>query len=454
MINNVRVITCISILLLLQITGCMPSKTTKEMGTIEYYRPPALSNEILDRRIDEIKKLLKENSLSDGRKESAISILKAYDKLKSLNKENSTEKEYRKTVQLLFESLSAIEEQYFYSGILPGDAAGEIIIENYSDFKKQIYENYYAGNFADVISGCGELMSRFGKSGLTPDLGIILVEALLKNNMTSDALTLARSILGAVENRPDLIHLLANAIELELKTGNIEDARRLYEKLVDTVNERNSTYQKAENLLSAYQGNEPAVDESIKEKISEMDPEKIIQMEQLADEVNKLILQKDFSGARLELVRRRLRAEEGPELEMIEQLWKSVDKAEEQFDRENSNDKLIIEDARGLIEKEKYEDAINILGTIVVEDGNYEAERLKNEAIEKLITREKNSAAVIYRAAMEESNIQRKKELLLNAKSIFQNLIDKYDTSPLIDRVKRNLSVIDQQLIQLPLTGE
>ena len=50
-------------------------------------------------------------------------------------------------------------------------------------------------------------MSRFGRKGLTPDLGILLVDALLKNNMTSDALTLAGSILGAVENRPDLIHL-------------------------------------------------------------------------------------------------------------------------------------------------------------------------------------------------------------------------------------------------------
>ncbi len=450
MINSYRVIIFIFILpLILMIAGCVSSgRTIQEQDKIQYYKPPALSTGLLNKRIDEIKNMLKEDSLPDDRKEAAISLLKAYDKLKSLNNENITEKEYRKTVQLLFNSLAGIEQQYFYSGIEPGDTAREIVIESYSAFKGQIYEDYYAGNFTGVISGCGELMSRFGRKGLTPDLGILLVEALLKNNMTSDALTLAGSILGAVENRPDLIHLLADAIELELKTGNVEDARRLYEKLVDNINERNSIYRKAEKLFSENQGNEPAVDdESVIEKISTMPPEIMAQMEQLTESVKKLISRKDFSGARLELIQRRLRAEEGPELEMIEQLLKSVDNAEAHFDKENNEDKLKIEDARKLIEEEKYEDALNILDIAVTDEGNYEAERLKNEAIEKLITRDKNDAAIIYRAAKAENNIQRKRDLLLKARSIFQNLIDKYHASPLIDRVKRNLSVVDEELI-------
>ena len=73
--------------------------------------------------------------MPDDRKEAAISLLKAYDKLKSLNNENITEKEYRKTVQLLFNSLAGIEQQYFYSGIEPGDTAREIVIESYSLLK-------------------------------------------------------------------------------------------------------------------------------------------------------------------------------------------------------------------------------------------------------------------------------------------------------------------------------
>lgn len=451
----INIMVLASILPFFLMTGCVSTgKKVSEGEKIQYYRPPALSNETLNKRIDVIKNLLKEDSLSDDRKEAAVSVLKAYDKLKSLNDGNLTEKEYRKTVKILFDTLVMIEQQYFYDGIVSGETAGEIIIENYSELKKQIYEDYFAGNFNEVISGCDDLISRFGKSGITPDLGIILVEALSKSNMPSDALAVARSIIGAVETRPDLILLLTDVIELEVKMGDMEEARRLYEKLVDNINENNNLYKKAGNLLSGSQGEEPTIDESVKEKITEMDPEKIILMEQLMDKVNNLISRKDFSAARLELARQRLRAEEGPELEMIEQLWKSVDKAEEQFNRENSNDELIIEDARRLIEKEKYEEALDTLDPIVAGGENYEAEKLKKEAIEKLIVRDKNIAAKLKIAANNEGDKQKKRDLLLKARSIFQNLIDKYPASPLIDRVKRNISVVDEELMKLPSADE
>ena len=452
---NIKIIILLTILPIFLVTGCISSRAPiPDRGIVQYYKPPAISNDTLDRRIDNIKTLLEENSLSDDRKDTAISILKVYDKIKSLDQENLTEKEYRKTVKLLFNTLVEVEQQYFYNGIVSKDTAGEIIFENYSELKKEIYEDYFAGNLKGVISGCDGLISRFGKSGLTPDLGIILVEALSKSNMTTDALAVAKSILGAVENRPDLIRLLADAIELDLKLGDTENARLLYEKLVDIVNDRNSLYKKTGDLLSAAQGGGSAADESLEENISGIDPEKSIQMKQLVDDVEKLISQKDFSGARLELVRRRLRAEEGPELEMIEQLLKSVDKAEEGFAKDNSHDKLIIEDSRKLIEEEKYEEALDIIEPIVIEGKNYEAEKLKKEAIEKLIMRDKNIAAKLKIAASNEGDTKRKRDLLLRAKSIFKNLIDKYPESPLIEKVKRNISVVDEELMNLPSPSE
>ena len=452
---NIKIIILLTILPIFLVTGCISSRAPiPDRGIVQYYKPPAISNDTLDRRIDNIKTLLEENSLSDDRKDTAISILKVYDKIKSLDQENLTEKEYRKTVKLLFNTLVEVEQQYFYNGIVSKDTAGEIIFENYSELKKEIYEDYFTGNLKGVISGCDDLISRFGKSGLTPDLGIIFVEALSKSNMTSEALTVAKSILGAVENRPDLIRLLADTIELDLKMGETEDARLIYEKMVDIINDRNSLFKKAGGILAEAQGESSAVDESLKERIPGIDPEKSIQMKQLVDDVEKLISQKDFSGARLELVRRRLRAEEGPELELIEQLLKSVDKAEEGFAKDNSHDNLVIEDARRLIEEEKYEEALDIIEPIIVEGENYKAEKLKKEAIEKLIMRDKNIAAKLKIAASNEGDIKKKRDLLLRAKTIFQNLIDKYSESPLIDKVKRNISVVDEELIKLPTTSE
>ena len=447
--KSIRKIILISILPAFLITGCISSRSISQAGK-EYYRPPALSQELLDNRIEAIKNLLKEDNLSDDRKDTAVSILKAYDKLKPLNRGNSTEKEYRKTVQLLFKSLVDIEQQYFDSSIISEDSAGKNIIENYSLLKKQIYEAYFSGDFSGVISGCSQIEARFGKNGLTSDLGIMFVEALTKNNMTSEALSLARSILGAVEARPDLIRLLADVIDLELKTGNIEDAKRHYEKLVDNINERYATYQEAGKLISKYQSGNSVFDESIKEKITKIDPEKTIQTERFLDNIKKLIGQKDFSGARMALIRWRLRAEEVSEVEMIEQLLKSVDKAEEQFSNENSNGRLFIADAKKLIEEEKYEEALDILEPIVDEGGNYEAEKVQKEAIEKLINMEKLSAAKIFNTAMGESNLQRKRELLLRAKLILNSLIDKYPASPLLEMSKKNILRIDDELMKLP----
>ena len=67
---------------------------------------------------------------------------------------------------------------------------------------------------------------------------------------------------------------------------------------------------------------------------------------------------------------------------------------------------------------------------------------------------EKLNAGKIFRAAMGESNLQRKRDLLLRAKSILSSLIDKYSTSPSIDMVIRNISVVDEELMKLPSADE
>ena len=86
-----KILVLLYILPILLITGCISGKTAiSDHEKVQYYRPPAISNETLDRRINNIKTLLEENNLSDDRKETAVSILKAYDKIKSLDQENFT----------------------------------------------------------------------------------------------------------------------------------------------------------------------------------------------------------------------------------------------------------------------------------------------------------------------------------------------------------------------------
>ena len=239
-----------------------------------------------------------------------------------------------------------------------------------------------------------------------------------------------------------------------MKTGDTEDAKGLYEKLVDNINERYRTYQKVGNLLSEHQGDNSIVDESVKEKMTGINPEKKIEIKQLLDNVEKLISQKDFSGARLQLFRWRLKAEEGPEVDLIEQALKSVDKAEEQFNNQNNNDRLVIDDAKKLIEQEKFDEALNLLEPLVAKGGNYEAEKLKKQAIEELINREILNAAKLKLAAKNESDIQKKRALLVSSKAILSNLIEKYPSSPQINKLKSYSLKIDDELTQLPDSEE
>ncbi len=437
------------------ISGCIANRPPAgRSDQSQYIRPPALSQETLDRRINEIKALLKENSLTGDRQETAFSVLKSYDRLKSLSKGNTTEKEYRKTVQALFKSLVELEQQYFYSGITTGNTAGKKIIENYTARKEQILKDYFSGDFNGVISGCEELIEKYGETALSADTGIIFFEALLKNNMTDRALTLAKNIIDSSESRPDIVRLISSTIELELEEGDIDSAKNLYEKLVDNINEKNSLYIRAGNKITEYEGGVPLVDDSVKEQITGIDPEKSALTKQLIDEVEKLISENDFSGAKIVLYRWKFKTEEGPELEMIEKLFEAVYKAEDQFNNENSNDKQIIEEAGRLIEEEKFEEALGLLETVISEKQNYEADKLKKEAVDKLITRDKRKAGQYRLVAREMNDIKKKRDLLLEAKAMLVNLVEKYPDNPLLKFADRNIAVLDEDLMDLPQVAE
>ena len=454
--NSISVYILLLIVPLCLISGCITTTRPPGGGTDQstYIRPPAISQNTLDKRIDEIKILLKENSLTDDRQETALSIIKAYDKLKSLSKGNTSEKEYRKTVQIIFKSLVDLEQQYLYSGLTTGNAVGKKIIENYTTQKEKIIENYYSGDFNGVISGCNELVEKYGEAGLTSEIGIILFEAFLKSNMTERALALARNIIDRSESRPDIVRLMSNAIELELKNGDIEGAKSLYEKLVDNINEKNNLYIRAGNKITEYEGDVPVVDESVKEQIAEIDPEKSALTRQLIDDVEKMISEKDFSGAKIALYRWKFRTEEGPELEMIEKLFESVDKAEDQFNNANNDYKQVIDDAQKLIEEEKYEEALALLEPVIAESRNYEADKLKKEAVDKLIIRDTRKASQYWSIAKETNDVEKSRNILLEAKTMLVNLVKKYPDHEYLKFADRNIAIIDKDLMDLPPAAE
>jgi hypothetical protein len=447
MMNSLRIVHIFILLIIL--AGCVTTPKRKEKGIVEYSTLPAISNEMLDKKMEALNKIINENDLSDKQKMMATSILQTYEKIKGLNKVNATSEDYIKSIQILFNSMGILEQQYLF-GERPSEKGIEReIINNYSSLKKDIYEAYLTDNFPDVISKCKNLETRYGKEAITPDIGIILVESLSRNSMTKEALSTAKAIYNNMESRSDMVNLLSDIIEIQIKMGNIREATFFFEKFVDLINEKNNTYKETQNILTKARQNNSTLDSSIEKKISNINPEKTDLAEQNINNVKKLLSQNDFAGARLILLRWRLSAEEGPELDIIEEALKNVDTAEEKYNNSSRRDLSSLDDAKKKIEDEKYEEAIKILKPLTSEGSNFEAEKLKNLAIDKHINNERLKAAKLFIAAGEEKSIQKKKELLLSSKTILENLIHAYPETPLLEKLNSYINKINKELAQL-----
>jgi hypothetical protein len=444
MIKTLKIFFVLLSLLILACCVTTPKRTKKEI--VEYYTLPALSNEKLNQKMEAINNILKDNNISDNQKNTVIALLQSYEKIKELNKGNGTREDYIKSIQILYNILSIIEQRYILNDMSLDQSIEKEIINDYSSLKKQIFEDYLADNFNVVISKCEELESRYGKTALTPDIGLIMVDSLSRSSMTKEALSAAKAIYDEMESRPDVVNLLSDIIDLEIKTGNTREATFFFEKLVDHINEKNNTYKNAENKFRQTKEENSTLNTAVEKKISDINPEKASLAEQRLNNVKKLLAQNDFDGARLILLRWRLSAEEGPELDMIEQALKSVDNSEEKYNNSNSKDINTLEVVKRKIEEEKYEEAMRILEPLIAEGSNFEAQKLKNLAIDKYINNERLKAAKLFVAANEEKNIQKKKELLLSSKAILQNLINKYPETPLLEKLNSYITKINTEL--------
>jgi outer membrane protein assembly factor BamD (BamD/ComL family) len=429
--------------------GCVSITRRTEKDIEEYYALPAHSNEVLDKKIESLNKLLYRNDLSENQKKTATYLLQTYEKIKALNKGNAPREDYIKSIQILFNSIGIIEQQYLFSDLVINRGIEKEIINGYLSLKKEIYEAYLADNLNDVISKSSKLESTYGKSSITPDIGIILVDSLSRSSMAGEAISTAKEIYSENESMPDMVDLLSYIIDMETKVGNTKGANYFFERLVDLIDEKNNTFKHTESMLAKTGRDSSKLDAAIDKNISDISPEKAALAEQKINNVKKLLSRNDFEGARLILLRWRLTAEEGPELDMIEEALKSVDAAEKKYSNSNSKDQSILEDAKRKMEDEKYEEALNILKPLTSEGSNFEAEKLKNLAIDKHINNERLKAAKLFVAAGEEKDIQKKKELLLKSKKILESLINKYPETPLLEKLNNYITKINIELDHL-----
>ncbi len=323
-------------------------------------------------------------------------------------------------------------------------------INEFSLKRNEIHNSFLAGNYSQVITLCLELEKEFGSNSLTPEIEILFAFAMAENGMLQEAIDMGESVLKELHARPDLINLMAGLIKWELKLGNMENALGLYEKMLDNMHEKNAILDSAGKSVSAEKRPIPYEPRLDRDVIGEIDKTRSAEVTGLLDVVKRLIKNESYSDAKLLLLKWRLRAEEGPETELIEKALKEVEYAEAGNNKLN-NEVKIINEAKSLIEGEKFEEAISLLDSRSIEGGeiDHEVLRLKELAIEKLIEREHLAAARSFLMAKKSIDRLEKETLLKSSLEILNMLIEKYPSSPSIDKINNHITRVRNELDKL-----
>ncbi len=173
----------------------------------------------------------------------------------------------------------------------------------------------------------------------------------------------------------------------------------------------------------------------------------------LLKEVDSLVRSRNYEGAVGLLSKAEKEAGAGSAREIILRTKEHI-RAEKETAPvpENSNDmdtRKIEEEAKDLIEEEKFEEAIIRLETIEnSRHGSNEAQlsRLKDHAVRGLINRERNRAANLFLKSKKADDPALKREALTVSRDILAHLILSHPNSSQIGKVKQNLEVVEQAL--------
>ena len=176
----------------------------------------------------------------------------------------------------------------------------------------------------------------------------------------------------------------------------------------------------------------------------------------LLQEINALVGKRKYEEASRLLLKAEIKTKPSPTKEIIIRAKECVNaekKAEAMPEKtEQRNAEKIGKQAKDLLEQEKYEEAISRLGTAESHPNDKEMEefaRLKENAVDGLINRERNRAAIFFLKSKKTKDPEEKQEALSISRDILTDLVLSYPNSRKINKVKQNLKIVEQALEQL-----
>ena len=454
--NKLKTIFLLTCLFTLTLLGCLPPPEKVVIRPQEPTKPSAvLPADLVDKKIAYLSDILKDKTLNHEDRTMALELLGAYKKIREASQGPVSNYDPKQIIRLLFNQLNQLDEKYFSKKDRDKQPYSDAI-SIFSFKRRKILDAYLSGDHQGVIDGCIELEAAFGPDSLTPELGLFFALSLAKKGMLKEAVEIGEKIVRELDGKPDLTILRANIIQWQMELGNREKAIKVYDKLTDSMDEMNAIFHLAkrkvtgEGVAAVHHKKTPPENLSSRQAVrQDTDP-----MEKILKEVEILIRRHAFDEAKLLLIKQRLRTQEGPDLETIDQALKTIELAEERLRNEEdiriAQKRETLKMAKRLIEEENYEKAITQLEELKEDqDVGADSKALRDLAIERLINRERNRAARFFLQAKKTVNPQKKEELLFSSYNILKGLIEQYPSSNLIDKLNKHLSKVKEELMKL-----
>jgi len=412
---------------------------------------PLVPADRLDKKIRSLEKMSADQSLSAGQRAMAKSLINSYRDIQNLSYSPRSDARDRAVVEELLNGMDLVEGSFFAKMPAAGaPPSGPLPLALYLDRRNEILRAHLAGSHARVIQLSRKLEADYGAEALRGKVGLAYVLSLARGDMAEEALSTIKKLKDLDETEPDRVLLEAKIAEWQLKLGLRDKAASVYGDMSRSLDARGKVVDAlGKKIEEARQAASETLPQAPLTPASTGGP-----LGPLFVQVSERIKDGRFDEAREMLLAARRDVSSTADTLSVDQALAEVDSAEEKYLSERiagiTRKKDALETTRNLLEKEQYGEAVAGIEALEAEQGKGpEIAALKEHAVDKYIHEERNRAARTFLMARQTEDNGKKAEYLRESLGILKNLVEKYPSSPLINKINSNIKSVEDEMARL-----
>lgn len=444
------------LIFLLCATGCAP-RAARPVGTLtapqkETPRPPLVPPDRIEDKIRSLERMSADQSLAAPQRAMAGSLADSYREIQGLSSSPRNDARDRAVAEKLLNSLDLVERSFFAkTPALGAPPSGPLPLALYLDRRNELLRAYTAGSHSRVVQLGRKLEADYGGDALRGKVGLAYVLSLAHGGMTEEALSALAKVKDLDPADPDRVLLEAGVAEWQLNLGHRDKAAAALGDMSRSLDASQNVVASLGKKIEQARGSAPEppppqtppTPQALGEGLGAVFARASDQIEQgLFDEARETLLaaRKDVASSSDEL--------------RVDQALAEVDMAEEKYLSERisriTRKREGLESARELLEKERYGEAVAGIEAIEAQQGQGpELAALKDQAVEKYIHEERNRAAKAFLMARQTADRGKKAEYLRSSLNILKQLVEKYPSSSLIDKINSNIKSVEEEMAAL-----